>query len=65
MCDGRLRRKLSAAALDKTSPLMEVPLSNSLAHPLSSECGLHHGTAKAVLLPWVMEFNRIRTAKPS
>jgi alcohol dehydrogenase class IV len=31
---------------------------HSLAHPLSSECGLHHGTANAILLPWVLEFNR-------
>lgn len=31
---------------------------HSLAHPLSSECGMHHGTANAVLLPWVLEFNR-------
>jgi 4-hydroxybutyrate dehydrogenase len=31
---------------------------HSLAHPLSSDAGLHHGTANAVLLPWVLEFNR-------
>ena len=31
---------------------------HSLAHPLSSEAGMHHGTANAVLLPWVLEFNR-------
>jgi 4-hydroxybutyrate dehydrogenase len=30
---------------------------HSLAHPLSSEFGMHHGTANAVLLPWVLEFN--------
>ncbi len=30
---------------------------HSLAHPLSSDCGLHHGTANAVLLPFVLEFN--------
>ncbi len=30
---------------------------HSLAHPLSSECGMHHGTANAVLLPHVLEFN--------
>ena len=30
---------------------------HSLAHPLSSECNLHHGTANAVLLPHVLEFN--------
>jgi len=32
---------------------------HSLAHPLSSECGMHHGTANAVVLPWVLEFNHI------
>ena len=31
---------------------------HSLAHPLSSDCGMHHGTANAVLLPLVMEYNR-------
>jgi 4-hydroxybutyrate dehydrogenase len=30
---------------------------HSLAHPLSSECGLHHGLANAVCLPAVVEFN--------
>jgi alcohol dehydrogenase class IV len=31
---------------------------HSLAHPLSSEFGMHHGTTNAVLLPVVLEFNR-------
>lgn len=31
---------------------------HSLAHPLSTEFGMHHGTANAVLLPVVLEFNR-------
>ena len=31
---------------------------HSLAHPLSSEFRMHHGTANAVLLPSVLEFNR-------
>jgi alcohol dehydrogenase class IV len=30
---------------------------HSLAHPLSTEFGMHHGTANAILLPWVLEFN--------
>ncbi len=30
---------------------------HSLAHPLSSECGLHHGLANALALPAVVEFN--------
>lgn len=32
---------------------------HSLAHPLSSDCGMHHGTSNAVLLPVVLEFNRM------
>jgi alcohol dehydrogenase class IV len=31
---------------------------HSLAHPLSTDFGMHHGTANAVLLPFVLEFNR-------
>ena len=31
---------------------------HSLAHPLSSICGLHHGTTNGILLPHVLEFNR-------
>jgi 4-hydroxybutyrate dehydrogenase len=30
---------------------------HSLAHPLSTDCGMHHGTSNAVLLPTVLEFN--------
>lgn len=30
---------------------------HSLAHPLSTVAGMHHGTANAVMLPYVMEFN--------
>jgi alcohol dehydrogenase class IV len=30
---------------------------HSLAHPLSSEFGMHHGTSNAVLLPHVLEYN--------
>lgn len=31
---------------------------HSMAHPLSSVCGLHHGQANAVVLRTVTEFNR-------
>jgi 4-hydroxybutyrate dehydrogenase len=34
---------------------------HSLAHPLSSDFALHHGTANAVMLPYVLEFNRDAT----
>jgi alcohol dehydrogenase class IV len=33
---------------------------HSLAHPLSSVCGVHHGTANALCLPAVMKFNAAR-----
>lgn len=33
-------------------------VTHSLAHPLSSMGGLHHGTTNGVLLPYVLEFNR-------
>lgn len=33
---------------------------HSLAHPLSTLCGMHHGTANALCLPVVMEFNASR-----
>ena len=36
---------------------------HSLAHPLSSDCGMHHGTSNAVLLPVVLEFNRPTAGK--
>ena len=36
---------------------------HSLAHPLSSDCGMHHGTANAVMLPFVLEFNRPAVAQ--
>ena len=33
---------------------------HSLAHPLSTFCGLHHGTANALCAPFVMQFNARR-----
>lgn len=35
---------------------------HSLAHPLSSECGLHHGLANALALPAVVLFNEAAAA---
>ncbi len=32
---------------------------HSLAHPLSTIAGLHHGTTNGILLPHVLEFNRL------
>jgi alcohol dehydrogenase class IV len=36
---------------------------HSLAHPLSSDFGMHHGTSNALLLPIVLEFNRPAVAQ--
>jgi alcohol dehydrogenase class IV len=33
---------------------------HSLAHPLSTFCGLHHGTANALCTPFVMQWNAER-----
>jgi 4-hydroxybutyrate dehydrogenase len=38
----------------------DLGAAHSLSHPLSSLCGLHHGTANALTLPVVMEFNAAR-----
>ncbi|MDB6055346.1 MAG: Iron-containing alcohol dehydrogenase [Verrucomicrobiales bacterium] len=38
----------------------DLGVCHSLAHPLSSLCGLHHGTANALCLPAVMQFNSKR-----
>jgi alcohol dehydrogenase class IV len=35
---------------------------HSLAHPLSSECGLHHGLANALCLPAVLDYNEHEAA---
>jgi 4-hydroxybutyrate dehydrogenase len=34
-------------------------VTHSLAHPLSSVAGVHHGTANAILMPYVVEFNAV------
>ena len=38
----------------------DLGATHSLAHPLSAICGLHHGTANALCLPFVMEWNAER-----
>ena len=39
----------------------DLGAAHSLSHPLSSICGLHHGTANALTLPVVMDFNAERS----
>ena len=36
----------------------ELGVAHSLAHPLSTVAGLHHGLANAIVLPYTMKFNR-------
>jgi alcohol dehydrogenase class IV len=36
---------------------------HSLSHPLSSVANLHHGTTNGILLPHVLEFNRLASEK--
>jgi alcohol dehydrogenase class IV len=38
----------------------DLGAAHSLAHPLSAICGVHHGTANALVLPAVMRFNAAR-----
>jgi alcohol dehydrogenase class IV len=53
-------RMLVAAAMGAVAFQKDLGATHSLAHPLSSLCGMHHGTANAVCLPAVMEFNAQR-----
>jgi len=45
-----------AASMGATAFQKGLGMIHSLAHPLSSECGLHHGLANALLLPFGIEF---------
>jgi alcohol dehydrogenase class IV len=49
-----------AAAMGGIAFQKDLGATHSLAHPLSSLCGLHHGLANALCLPFVMEFNAAR-----
>lgn len=45
-----------AASMGATAFQKGLGMIHSLAHPLSSECGLHHGLANALMLPKAIEF---------
>lgn len=47
---------LIAASMGATAFQKGLGMIHSLAHPLSSECGLHHGLANALMLPDSVEF---------
>lgn len=53
---------LVAAAMGGVAFQKDLGATHSLAHPLSALCGMHHGTANAICLPHVMEFNSQRKA---
>jgi alcohol dehydrogenase class IV len=49
-------RMLMAASMGATAFQKGLGMIHSMAHPLSSECGLHHGLANALALPFCIEF---------
>ncbi len=53
-------KMLVAAAMGAIAFQKDLGATHSLAHPLSTLCGLHHGTANALCLPAVMKFNAER-----
>lgn len=53
-------RMLVAAAMGAVAFQKDLGATHSLAHPLSTICGMHHGLANALLLPHVMRFNAER-----
>ena len=46
-----------AASMGAVAFQKDLGAAHSLAHPLSSECGVHHGLANAIVLPHVVRFN--------
>ena len=48
---------MAAAIMGATAFQKRLGAVYSLAHPLSTIAGMHHGTSSAVLLPAVMRFN--------
>ncbi|MGV3773726.1 MAG: iron-containing alcohol dehydrogenase, partial [Verrucomicrobiales bacterium] len=53
-------KMLVAAAMGAVAFQKDLGATHSLAHPLSTICGMHHGLANALLLPHVMKFNAAR-----
>jgi 4-hydroxybutyrate dehydrogenase len=50
-------KMLVAAMMGAVAFQKDLGAIHSLAHPLSTFCGLHHGTANALCAPFVMKFN--------
>jgi 4-hydroxybutyrate dehydrogenase len=55
-------RMLVAAAMGAIAFQKDLGATHSLAHPLSTLCGMHHGTANALCLVAVMRFNAAHKA---
>src|SRR5688572_18326950 len=53
-------KMLVAAAMGAVAFQKDLGTTHSLAHPLSTICGMHHGLANALCLPEVMRFNAKR-----
>lgn len=53
-------KMLVAAAMGAVAFQKDLGATHSLAHPLSTICGMHHGLANALCLPTVMRFNAKR-----
>ncbi len=53
---------LMASAMGATAFQKGLGLVHALSHPLGGATGLHHGTANAIFLPYVMVFNRTEIA---
>jgi 4-hydroxybutyrate dehydrogenase len=53
-------KMLVAAAMGAIAFQKDLGATHSLAHPLSTICGMHHGLANALCLPAVMRFNAAR-----
>jgi alcohol dehydrogenase class IV len=53
-------KMLAAAAMGAVSFQKDLGATHSLAHPLSTLCGMHHGLANALCLVAVMRFNARR-----
>ena len=49
---------MMAAMMGAIAFQKELGVTHSLAHPLSTVSGLHHGLANAILLPYTMAFNK-------
>jgi len=48
---------MMAATMGAIAFQKDLGVAHSLAHPLSTVAGIHHGLANAIVLPYTMEFN--------